>query len=399
MKAVFRKFSLPLAIPGILPLFVLAHFGHHLLPALPVPLLPMIRGDFSLDYTQSGFVISAFNLSYGLGQLPAGWLSDRIGPRIMVTVGICGVALAGFFIGISNSFLMMILFLILMGIMGGGYHPAAPPMISAAVEYGSQGRALGFHNIGGSASYFLAPLIATAIAASWGWRSSFIGLAVPAMIFGVFFCLVLGRGTARKIEEPYVPKSHSARSTAQNVRRLVAFIFLSTFTSAVIFSVVSFIPLLLVDRLGFSQETAGAFFALIYSAGLWMSPLGGYLSDRFGTIPMILTVCLLSGPIIYLLNLVHSPYIMAILLLAIGVIIYTRMPVSEAFIIGETPEQNRSSVLGIYYFGSMEGGGILTPVMGYLIDHFGFHLSFTMAGAVVVTVTFICSIWLQANRT
>lgn len=62
---------------GLIPLFVLAHFVHHLLTALPIPLLPMIRSDFSLDYTKSGLVISAFNLSYGIGQLPAAWLADR----------------------------------------------------------------------------------------------------------------------------------------------------------------------------------------------------------------------------------------------------------------------------------------------------------------------------------
>ena len=39
---------------------------------LIVPLLPFIRNYFALDYTQAGLVISAFTLSYGVGQLPAG---------------------------------------------------------------------------------------------------------------------------------------------------------------------------------------------------------------------------------------------------------------------------------------------------------------------------------------
>ena len=98
---------------------MLAHFGHHLLTALPVPLLPMIKDDFALDYTQSGLVISAFTLSYGIGQLPAGWLADRIGRRILIAIGICGVALAGLIIGISHTYIMLIIFLALMGVMGG----------------------------------------------------------------------------------------------------------------------------------------------------------------------------------------------------------------------------------------------------------------------------------------
>ena len=79
----------------MLPLFVMGHFSHHVLTTITVPLIPFIRNTFALDYTQSGLVVSAFTLAYGFGQLPAGWLADRIDPRKLMTVGISGVALAG----------------------------------------------------------------------------------------------------------------------------------------------------------------------------------------------------------------------------------------------------------------------------------------------------------------
>jgi MFS family permease len=181
-------------------------------------------------------------------------------------------------------------------------------------------------------------------------------------------------------------------------RGLVPFIILSTFTGAVIYSTVSFIPLFLVDHFHYTEETAGALFAFIYSGGLWMSPLGGYFSDRWGRVPVILTVCFLAGPVIFLLNEVPSGYGIVILLITIGMIIYARMPVSEAYIIEQTQEGNRSLILGIYFFSSMEGSGLLTPVVGYLIDHFGFYTSFSIAGAAVLLVTFLCSLWLRGTR-
>ena len=88
-----------------------------------------MRDEFGLDYTRSGLVISAFSLFYGISQLPAGWLADRFGPRILITIGICGVALSGLFIGLSANYIMLIVCMALMGILGGGYHPAAPPLI------------------------------------------------------------------------------------------------------------------------------------------------------------------------------------------------------------------------------------------------------------------------------
>ena len=85
---------------------MLAHFAHHLLTALPIPLLPFIRKEFNLDYTRSTFVVTMFSLSSGAGQLPSGWLADRIGPTILIMVGILGVAVAGALVGISQTYVL-----------------------------------------------------------------------------------------------------------------------------------------------------------------------------------------------------------------------------------------------------------------------------------------------------
>jgi hypothetical protein len=54
-------------------------------------------------------------------------------------------------------------------------------------------------------------------------------------------------------------------------------------------------------------------------------------------------------------------------------------------------------VLGIYFFAGMEGGGILTPLMGYLIDHLGFFVTYTLAASVIVLTTLICGILLRGG--
>jgi len=378
---------------------VLAHFVHHLVTALPVPLLPFIREDFALDYAQAGLVVSAFSLSYGIGQLPAGWLADRIGPRILLTVGICGVAGAGLLVGLSTTYIMVLVFLVLMGILGGGYHPSAAPLVSASVKPEKQGRALGFHLVGGSASFFLAPLIAAAIAAAWGWQGSFIVLAIPTAIFGVILYFLLGRRLAvSKVQKEITEQPNTVSSPPGRWRRLIAFMFLTTFTQAVAFSIIAFIPLFMVEHFGISKGAAAAFLSIIYSAGLWASPLGGYLSDRWGRIPVVLIVCFLAGPAIYLLNLASYGVGIGALLLIIGMVMYIRMPVSEAYIVSQTPAHRRSTILGIYYFVSMEGGGLLAPIMGFLLDRFGFGANFTFAGVAIFVVTLICSVFLWGRH-
>ncbi|MCF8106099.1 MAG: MFS transporter [Desulfohalobiaceae bacterium] len=393
MQTLFR------AITSLLFLFVLGHFFHHLLTALPVPLLPMIRNEFGLNYTQAGLAVSAFTLAYGLGQLPAGWLSDRIGPRVLLTIGLSGVALAGFLVGISKGHLMLTIFLALMGFLGGGYHPAAPPLILSVVEKEKRGQALGLHMTGGSASYFIAPIIAAAIASVWGWRGAFLGLAVPTALFGFVFSVLLGRrGAKNPLENLKKPPGIEGKAPDGQIAHLVFFLIMSVFLGAVFISVVSFIPLFLVDEHRINEETAGALIGLIYSAGLWVGPLAGYLSDRLGRVPMIVTVSFAAGPIVFLLNLVPYGWGFFALLIVMGIIMYVRMPVSESYILGQTSSRHRSSILGIYYFGTMEGGGVLTPLMGFMIDRLGFSLCFLITGATLMMVTLVCTFWIWGSR-
>ena len=377
----------------------MAHFSHHLLTALPVPLMPLIREEFALDYGRSGVALSVFNLAYGISQLPAGWLAGRIGPRILITIGICGVALAGLLIGFSQTFVMMIVFMILMGVLGGGYHPSAPPLISASVEPKRQGRALGFHLVGGSASFFLSPLIAVAISSAWGWRAPFVVMAVPTIIYGIIFYLVLRRlANPANFKQENVPESRETTTSKSPLRRLVPVIALVSLTQSAIIATAAFIPLYLVDQFGVAKETAGAFISIFYSAGIWAAPLGGYLSDRLGRIPVLITVCFLAGPIVCALNFATYGIGIGITLVIMGMLMYFLSPTTEAYIVNNTSERHRSTVLGIMYFCVIETGGLITLPLGYMIEEFGFYNSFNIIGAALLAIALIGSIFIWSSR-
>src|ERR1035437_4329224 len=47
---------------------------------------PRMSKDFGLSKTQMGFVFSAFAWAYALGQLPGGWITDKLGSRKVLTI-------------------------------------------------------------------------------------------------------------------------------------------------------------------------------------------------------------------------------------------------------------------------------------------------------------------------
>ncbi len=382
----------------MLPLFVLAHTGHHLVSALLTPLLPFIRDELVLDYTQAGILFSAFNISYGISQLPAGWLADRIGPRLTLTIGVAGVAAAGLLAGLSQTYLMLAGVLVLMGLAGGGYHPSAAPLVSASVEPKNRGMALGVHQIGGTVSFFLAPIIAAGIAGALGWRGTFITLSIPTIAFGLVFYALLGRLGQTRRTKPTSAAPTEALPAQINRRRLIAFLILGIASMVLIYSTITFIPLYVVDHLGESKKIGATMVALVFSGGIWAGPLGGYLSDRIGRVPVILAVGLIGGPAIYLMTM--TPYGLALwaILIIIGMAMHLGMPVVEAYIISHTPEHQRSTVLGIYYLGSRGGPGVMAPLIGYFIDNFGFTTSFSLVAAAIIAITLFCSMLLWGNR-
>ena len=363
------------------------------------PLLPFIRDSFSLSYTKAGVLVSAFTLTYGIAQLPGGWLSDHLGPHRLITIGISGMALCGLIIGLSTNYIMLVVFLILMGIMGGGYHPSASPLISSAVDEKVRGRVLGIHQVGGTGSFFLAPLVAVAIARVIGWRGSFLSISVPALAYGLVFLMLLNRwGFTETPTKDESDKKASMDEGKGQISRLLPVMILAVCVQIFIYSAISFIPLYVVDHFGGSKEAAAAILSIAHSAGIWAGPLAGYLSDRIGKIPIVLFTGIIAGPFIYLLNHASLGVSISAILLLLGMTQYMSMPVTEVYVISHAPKKNRSTVLGVYYCASRGGPGLLAPVMGYLIDHYSFSTAYLFAGAVMGIIGVICTVIILLAR-
>ena len=382
-----------------LPFFILAHATHHLLTALPQPMLPYIQEEFKLNYTQSAAITSAFSLSSGAAQLPSGWLADRIGPTILITIGILGVAIGGLLVGFSNTYITLIIFMVFMGLTAGGYHPASTPLISLSVPASQRGRALGLHLIGGNSSFFLAPLLAGAIAAVWGWRGAYRTLAIPTAILGVFFFIYLKRRYGKtQVEEM------KRRQTAENPpqpgykRRLWAFMIMMVIGGGAGASVNAFLTLYMVNELGADKQVAAMALSIIYSSGLWAGPIGGLISDRIGSTRVIIVSGILSGLMIFALKEVQLGLGLWAVLWVMGVIQAVRFPVTEVFIMSQTPARYRSTIYGAYYSTMQYTGAIFAPIMGRFLDTYGFHTMFTFSAYAVTAVAVVTSLFIWDAR-
>jgi MFS family permease len=394
--------------PGLVPLFILAHFMHHVPGFIIQSVQPSIRDEFNLDYFKINTLNAAYNASYGFSNLFAGWLGgDRIAIRFLIGLGVAGVAVFGLFVGLSINYFMMLVALSIMGILGGGYHPSAAPLLADTVAAERRGQILGMHQVGGTLANVLTPLMTAAIitllgvfaSSGWTWRGAFIILTVPTIAFGIFLYYTLKRRKLGGIETKAGSETFSIRINPRGyVRRMAAFVIIGTAVQVFVFSSIANIPLLVVDQYGGSEQAGAAFLSLAHFAGLFAGPIGGYLSDRYGNVPLMLAVSLAAGPVIVLLSLGTHWWLLPIALLAMGTCMYVAMPLSEVYVINNAKNSNRSTILGIYYFASRGGPGILMPIIGQLIDQYNFSTAFAWVGAALFVIVLVCSLFLWGTR-
>ncbi len=378
-----------------LPFFILAHATHHLLTALPQPMQPFIQDEFRLSKAQLGGVTAAFSLSSGASQLPAGWLADRIGPTWLITAGVLGVGIGGVLVGMSHTYFMLLVFLVFMGFMAGGYHPASTPLISMSVPVTQRGRALGLHLIGGNSSFFLAPIIAGGIAAVWGWRGSFIALAIPTVVLGFFFFLYLNKRYGKAHVEAMKRKQMEETPPQPGYRRrLTAFLTMMVVGGGAGATVNSFLPVYIKEVLGASNEVSAMSLSIIFSSGLWAGPIGGWISDRIGATKVVIVTGILGGLVIFALKEASLGWGLWVVLWVMGVIQAVRFPVTEVFIMSQSTAKNRSTIYGIYYSTMQYTGAIFAPIMGGLIDRFGYATMFTFAAWAVTAVAVVTALFI-----
>ena len=376
-----------------LPQFIFSHFSHHVCTGALIPLLPIIRESFGLNYFQLGMLASCFSIAYGFGNIPMSVIADRFSRRFIIIFGLIGISLTGIGVGCSRTFWQMMLFFVIMGIIGASYHAPASSFISQMLPIDKRGRGIGLHSIGGSFSFLLTPAMALGVAYFFNtWRASFFVLALPPLFAGILLWLTTeetqgdvdvssgkSKNPSKNINEvnPAGKKSQLDISWVQVLRSLGTITFISTIVLVFSAGVRSYLPLYMVDHYGVSPKWAGIVISVVAGSGVIGGPLGGALSDRFGRKQVILVSLFFVGPLLF--AMIHSTYGAQLLISMIlyGFTMSVRMPSVESLIADVVPVDKRTTVLGIYFFIGMETIGIMTPVIGRLIDIYGLDFVFT----------------------
>lgn len=152
-------------------------------------LKPYIEKDLQWTEADYGYIVSAFQVAYGVGLLLSGRLLDRFGTRWGYTIAIAVWSIGGMMHAAVRS---LFGFGAARAILGLGEAANFPASIKTVAEwFPVKDRALvtGIFNSGSSIGAITAPIIVAAITLSFGWRWAFIVTGALGFVWIVFWLL------------------------------------------------------------------------------------------------------------------------------------------------------------------------------------------------------------------
>lgn len=246
-------------------------------------MMPELKREFHLAPVQASIAMAIPVLLGSLGRIPLGLLADRIGGRKVFTGTMLASVIAAVLMGWVQSYSQLLLFGLFTGIALASFSVGVA-FVSGWYPPEKQGFALGVYgagNIGQSLAAFGAPLLFPHI----GLRNTFWSFAALLALWCVIFY----------VAAKDAPRNAPSKSFLQVVRPLSekmswvlsSFYFL-TFGGFVAMSI--YLPMFLTELFKLTPQDAGLRTAGFVLLATLMRPVGGWLSDKVGGLPILLWI-------------------------------------------------------------------------------------------------------------
>lgn len=148
---------------------------------------PLMMSDLKLDAAHMGIIFSAFFGGYAVFNFIGGYAADVLGPKRVFTLAMvvwstfCGLTAA------ATGFMSLLLVRIVFGFGEGPFAAAANKLVRNSFPRDRVATAVGLSNCGTPIGGALAGPAAGWLAVKYGWRTSFIALAIIGFLWTFFW--------------------------------------------------------------------------------------------------------------------------------------------------------------------------------------------------------------------
>lgn len=337
------------------------------------PLLPLIIPALGISYGIAGTLVSLFFVGY-LSTFVGGYLSDRFGRKKISVVSIISYGVVTCLTALVRGPVSLGLVRAATGVFEGFQYPTAAAWVSETYPYRRRGKALAIWETGYSLGTLLGIVVATSVAAAFGWRAPWPvtgGLSIIAGLLFAKFVRERPREQTPGYDESLVLRAQGPAPRTRDVFRIrnvwVVFVLhgLYNFT---FWMAGTWVPTYVIKTRHMAFAGAGYLSAVLFggvSVGLLLM---GALADRIGRVRAISLMTGISVICFIFFARAESP-VALFAFLALSGIFGAYISSAIALVTDTTNPRIAGTAFGVALFGG-EIGAVLGPVSGGLIAQY-----------------------------
>ncbi|MFP8890440.1 MFS transporter [Natrialbaceae archaeon A-CW2] len=349
-------------------------------------LLPELRVVYDFDLSTAGLLVSGLWVIYGLGQLPAGILSDRLGEGRVMVLSTLAACFAVAFVVYARSLPALFIGTMLVG-LGTSLFGTARFTAMNDIFPDNVGVANGIADAAADGGQALLPVAAGFLTAWLGWQYG-LGFTIPLLILAaiVLWMFLPARTSAEPStgEMTSLKRFRSILATLTQPALLNGAIVFTALT-AVWMVFMAFYPTYLIEENGLTAGRAGLLYGLYFGLGVAIKPVTGVLYDSYGVRRPLFTIISLSAFALVLVPLVEGIVPLVLVTVAASSILAYN-PVIISHLTNALPEDVQGSGLGVIRTIAITIGGASPTVFGAIAARGLFDYVFFLLAILLVAM-------------
>lgn len=356
------------------------------------PLGAMMMPTLKITPHQFGWAVSSYAFSAGVSGFLAAGFADRFDRKRLLLFFYGGFMLGTLLCALANTYPLLLLARIVTGLFGGVIGSVALAIATDLFPLEMRGRVMGIIATAFAASQVLGLPAGLFFANRWDWHAPFfaiLGVAIPAGLIIVLRMKPVADHLALKQERS--PLMHLIHTVAEP-RFALAFILVTLMPTGG-YMLMPFGTAFIVNNVGLSFAVLPVIYLITGIGAVFMGPLVGKASDRFGKFPTFCVGTAISVIMVLIwTNIGHVPLAWVIVINVILFAgIFSRMIPSQALISAIPGPTQRGAFNAVSASLQQLAGGISASAAGLIIVQMpSGHLEhFDRVGYIVVAVALL----------
>jgi ACDE family multidrug resistance protein len=341
-----------------------------------IPVLPLMQTAMNLSPFQMGLIITAFSIPAGLTIPIAGYLSDRIGRRIIMGPALLLFGLGGLLAGlvslwVDSPFMLILIARVLQGIGGGGTYQIAIALTGDIFQTAERAKALGMLESANGLGKVISPVLGAALGMV-AWFAPFFVYPVMAWPIAAGVLWVVKEPKLDGKPKPFKKYARSVASTFKKQAGSILAAFLAGFLVLfMLFGVLSYWS----DVLDEENNIQGIMRGLLIAVPVLVLAITSYGTgvflqknvERYGKIVLAAGVFFLALAL-PLPALTHGMWLMMLAISIQGLGSGLVLPAVNTLITGSAPREERGIITAFYGTVRFFGAALGPPIFGLLAD-------------------------------